>query len=353
MEKKHLDRKVTEPSCIKREVFLKDYSTMKVGGKSTFFFELKKESQCLEIADFILKNKAIFFILGGGSNTLFRDEGFEGVVIKNSLTGISVLKETKKEVYIEVASGESWDKLVSFAVNKKLFGIENLTSIPGTVGGAIVQNIGAYGVEVKESVYAVKMFDLKTKKTEIFKKDKLQFGYRTSVFKQKKNHSKIIISVIFKLYTSKKLNIDYKDLKEFFSAKVKKALEPKDVRKALQVIRGNKFPDLRTHGTLGSFFKNAVVKKSILLKVRNKFPEVVYFDSGNGTYKISTAWLIDKASGLKGFKEGEVGLFFNQSLVVVNFGNATAKEICIFTEKIKKIVFKKTGVTIEEEVLIV
>jgi UDP-N-acetylmuramate dehydrogenase len=184
------------------------------------------------------------------------------------------------------------------------------------------------------------------------KKNDLKFGYRTSVFKQKKFKTKIITSVIFELHKTKKVNIEYKDLKEYFVLKKKKIISLKDVRKALQEIRGRKFPDLSLCGTVGSFFKNTIVKKIILENVKQKFPEVVYFSLDNGTYKISTAWLIDKACGLKGFREGNVGLYENQSLVIVNFGKTTAKEILAFKDKIKEIVFKKTGVAIEEEVIV-
>lgn len=350
METAHITISSKVKPLIQEGVLLSCFSTMKVGGSARFFSQPKNVDELQTILSFAQECKLPIWILGGGSNTVFQDQGFSGVVIKPEIKGIEIIKEEEEDVYIRAYSGENWDEFVSFVVSHGFGGVENLTAIPGNIGGAIVQNIGAYGVEIKDTVYSVEIFDQKDNTVKVLDNQTLQFEYRESVFKKQEGKSYIVLSAVFKLSKHSVSNISYKDLNLYF--KDKSHITIVDVRNALQEIRGKKFPDLNVYGTAGSFFKNCVIAEQKANELKSLYPDLPVFDMGKGYKKVGAAWLLDKVCGLRGFRVGNVGLFEHQSLVVVNFGNAHAIDIKNFIEEIKKIFFAKVGIKLEEEVIV-
>ncbi len=334
---------------LKTDENLSFFSTLKVGGKAKAFVVVQSEEDVKKAFDFAEREGLQVFVLGGGSNVLFSDDNFEGLVIKNEIKGIEV-KDQGGEVLVTCCGGENWDNLVAFSVSEGLYGLENLSGIPGTVGASPVQNIGAYGTEVKDTIFEVSFFDPKTKEFKTILNENAKFSYRNSIFKNELKGS-FITKVSFLLSKKSNLNITYKDLSLFF--KEKKEISLFDVRSAVLSIRSKKFPDLNIYGTAGSFFKNVILEKEKAEIFLERFPDTPFFEFDKDKVKIPTGFILDKICDLKGFREGNTGLFPNQSLVLVNFGGATSKEIFDFKEKIKKIVYEKTGIEIEEEVVYV
>lgn len=343
------DKNITSKTP-KEGVLLSVHTTMKVGGPAMYFLDAESTEDVRLGLSFAKQKNLPFFVLGGGSNTLVPDEGFFGVVIKIKNKGIEETEDFDI-VTMQVAAGESWDDFVKMTTKKNYFGIENLSGIPGTVGASVIQNIGAYGAEVREVVKNVKVFDTEDSVEKILTNKECLFGYRESVFK-KKPGKYIVLSVEFVLSKEKKFKIAYKDLELFFAEQKKAPETSEEVRSAVLSIRAKKFPDLNIYGTAGSFFKNALVSKEKADELKKNFPDLPVYEMPGGVFKISTAFVLDKVCGLRDYKEGAVGLFKNQTLVLVNYGGASSEEIVNFKEKVKDIVLEKTGVVIEEEVVL-
>lgn len=283
------------------------------------------------------------FILGGGSNVLITKPQYDVIYMKNR--GIFIEKEKPKNVILRAEAGEIWDNFVKFCVEHDFYGAENLSLIPGTVGAAPIQNIGAYGAEVKDIIEAVEVFDIETKNYYIINNRKCDFGYRSSIFKTKLKSKVVVSCVFFNLSKVKKFNLQYGDLKNLHD---KHDLTLEDVRNEVIRIRTTKLPDTKEYGNSGSFFKNAVVDKKKFNELLNKYPEMPHFNAEGGI-KIPTAWLIDK-SGMKGYREANVGVFPNQPLVIVNYGGATAEDILKLSDLVEQKVFENFGIRIEKEV---
>ena len=278
---------------------------------------------------------------------MINDEGYKGLVIKIDIKGVTGLK---------VGAGENWDDFVSQCVKNGLYGIENLSGIPGTVGASLVQNIGAYGVEVKDVIESVEVFDTETLTTKILSNKDCNFGYRDSIFKKPKGKKYIITYVTFKLKKEGKLNIEYKDVKNYF---IEKGIIPtlQEVRKTILEIRKGKFPDLSKYGTAGSFFKNPIIKKEQYEKLLKEYPSIPHYEiyTASGgidelNMKIPLAWILDNVCNIKGIRKGNVGVYEKQPLVLVNWGGATAQEVKKYAEEITILVKQKTGIDIEPEV---
>ncbi|OHA46008.1 MAG: UDP-N-acetylenolpyruvoylglucosamine reductase [Candidatus Taylorbacteria bacterium RIFOXYD2_FULL_36_9] len=337
---------------IQENISLKYFTTFQIGGRARYFLIAKNEDDLREAFSFVKSRKLPLFVLGGGSNVLFSDQDFSGLIIKNEIKGIKFIDlpvqagQGMDKVILEIGAGEIWDDIVALSVIRNLFGLENLSGIPGTVGGAVVQNAGAYGGELKDCLVSVAGFNSVNGKKFNFEKADCDYGYRSSFFK--KNKKFIITSVT--LILSKKLgaNFDYASLKEQLTEEEK--ITPQKIREIVLKVRGEKLPDWHKIGTAGSFFKNPVISKYDYSKLVEKFPDLPGFSEPKDKIKIPLAWILDKICQLKGFKEGRVGLYEKQPLVVVNLGGATEKEISDFTEKIKNIVVKKTSIKIECEV---
>lgn len=336
---------------MKENVSLAGETTLRVGGEARYFVSAKTEEEVLAAVTFAAGHHLQIFILGGGSNTLVNDEGFSGLVIKMETEGISY-EEVGGGALARAAAGVSWDAFVSDTVSRGFWGLENLSGIPGTVGAAPIQNIGAYGVEVKNTIESVRTFDIRTQKEKVFSNAECGFGYRDSFFKSAEGKNFIVLEVTFRVSKEQKQNISYKDLQQYFETKKKDSalFSAADIRNAVLEIRSGKFPDLSKVGTAGSFFKNPILSKEHFEKLKSNYSDLPSFLAKDGL-KIPLAFVLDKICGLKGFKKGAVELFKNQPLVLVNTGKATAKEISDFSAEIKKVVFEKTEIEIEEEVV--
>jgi UDP-N-acetylmuramate dehydrogenase len=338
---------------IKEHIPLSLHTTFKIGGSARYFCEAASLEDLTLAVNFAEEKKIPIFVLGEGSNTLVADQGFLGLVVKMNIRGIKIRDLEYDKVEVVAGAGEKWDSLVEFVVSKNLYGLENLSGIPGTVGAAPFQNIGAYGAELKDSVSFVEVFDTKKKKIRVMTATQCQFAYRHSIFKTKKAKNLIITKVSFvleKQNLQSRTNIGYKDLKERFKDRFCKDVTPKEIRQAVLEIRSRKFPDLTKIGTAGSFFKNPVISKYAYEKLLKKFPEMPAYDEGRGFVKVPLGWVLDHVCNLKGWKKGNVGTHENQALVLVNLGGATASEIKVAADYITEEVKQKTDIKIEWEV---
>lgn len=323
------------------------HTTFKIGGPADFFIVADSEEDVHQGIIFAEEKKLPWFCIGNGSNTLFSDEGFRGVVIKNNIKKKEI-EQCDSFFGVCVGAGEEWDQFVLFCVEHKMYGLENLSLIPGTVGASVVQNIGAYGVEVKDLVLRVRVFDCIQKKVVELSREECLFGYRDSVFKKDVGKKYIVLSVFFTLQKEWTPCIRYKDLEFFFEGRTPSS---KEVRDAVITIREAKFPSLTRWGTAGSYFKNPVISDEQAFVLKNKFPLLPVFDFLPGKKKISVAWILDNVLSLRGYKEEKVFLFEKQPLVLTVEKGATAIEVKKFVEKIKKLFFDATGILLEEEVV--
>lgn len=335
---------------IKQNYNLAKLNTFGINAKAKFFAEVNSEQDLMElIKTSEFKNNERLF-LGGGSNVLFTKD-FDGIVILNKLKGIEILEENSEIVLIKAMAGENWHNLVLFSVGENLWGIENLALIHGTVGAAPVQNIGAYGVELKDVLENVEAINIETGEKKVFSNSECKFGYRDSIFKNELKGKYFILAVIFKLSKIPKPNLSYQGLKNYLEnnplagGEVKNS---KDVSDAVAEIRKSKLPDPRTLGNAGSFFKNVYVDENDLKNLLEKYPDLPYFKEEN-EIKIPAGWLIEQC-GWKGKRIGNVGVHKNNALVLVNYGGATGEEILDLANQIIDSVFQKFGLKLTPEV---
>lgn len=325
---------------------LKDLNTFGIDVKAKYFIVLKG-IECvrkfLTSSQFKDKRK---FILGGGSNVLFTHD-FNGVVLKPDITGIKILRDGKLTVTIKVGAGENWDGFVDFCVKNNMGGIENLSNIPGSVGSSPIQNIGAYGMEVKNVIKEVEGIRLDTLQKDIIKVDECNFEYRNSIFKNELKDKYLITSVTFKLAKKPRYITHYGSLNEELERLGETNL--KNIRQAVITIRNRKLPDPDKIGNAGSFFKNPSIDEDSYRAISSKHNEVPAFRDVNNKWKLPAAWLIEKCN-YKGIKKGKTGTYEHQPLVLINYGGASGKEIWNFASEIQEAVYSKFGVTIEPEV---
>jgi len=335
---------------ILENIRLKDFTTFHIGGPARFFARVESSEDLKTALAFAHERQVPFFILGGGSNILVSDEGFPGLVLKMEISGVSIDREHDGYVYLTVGAGVDWDGFVEYSVKHGLYGLENLSLIPGSVGAAPVQNIGAYGVEVKESIDWVEASNSKTGDSKIFSREECTFGYRDSFFKTPEGGNYIITRVGFKLPRHSSLTTSYEDVVQYF--KTKNIINPTliDMREAIINIRIKKLPNVKQYGTAGSFFKNPIITEEKYQQLQKLFPELPNFPAESGKRKISAAWLLDRVCGFKGYREGNVGVYQNQALVLVNFGDGTAQDIKKLSEKMIACVNEKTKIILEREV---
>ncbi len=326
---------------------LKNYNTFGIEAKARFFFEFTEPE---DLEEFLNSNNSWkterLIVLGQGSNILFMDD-FDGLVIHPKVPGIKAINEDRTFYYVEAGAGEVWDEFVDFCVNYNLGGVENLSLIPGNVGAAPVQNIGAYGQEVCQVVDRVKGFDLETRQLSEFSADECRFAYRDSIFKNYLKNRFIITSVVFRLDKFPEFKLGYGDVEQ--KVKEKGDLNLQNIRKTIIEIRSSKLPDVQELGNAGSFFKNPAVVKEIADNIKAEYEKVPMYPTSDEKVKLAAGWLIEQA-GWKGVREGNCGVHKDQALVLVNYGGATGKEIYDFSEKIKQSVFEKFGVELEREV---
>ena len=332
----------------KENVPLALFTTMRVGGSARYFFDVSTVEELCEALSFAKDNKLPFFILGKGSNVIVPDEGYDGVVIKIGIVGIEY-EDCDKKKRVIAGAGERLDLLIEETVKKELYGLENLSFIPGTVGATPVQNTGSYGVEAKDVIEWVEAINTDTLKIKKFLNKECNFGYRESFFKTKKGKKYIVVRVSFMLDTNGVLNTEYRDVTEYISDHNIKEVTLSILRQIIIAIRMKKFSGGRC-GTAGSFFKNPTVSKEKLNELLKIYPDLKYFPAGTTEVKIPAAWLLDHVGGWKGFKEGSVGTWQNQPLFIVNYGGGSAREIRALSERIIEDIKEKTGIVLEREV---
>ncbi len=322
-------------------------NTFGIHAKALYFIELKNELELQELFKIpeFKKNEKLF--LGGGSNILFIKD-FYGIVVSNRLKGIEVLKETEDFVLIKSMGGEWWNDLVNFSVDRGYWGIENLSLVPGTVGATPVQNIGAYGVEIKDVLENVEAYEINTGEKKVFSNKECKFGYRDSVFKGELKGQYFISAVVVKLYKKESKNIRYKTLQEYLEKNNIEVTGPKTISDAVTEIRKSKLPDPKILGNAGSFFKNVYVDQEKFERLKKEFPDVPSFNEDN-LIKIPSGWLIENC-GWKGKRLGKVGIHERQALVLVNYGGATGEEVKNLAFQVIDSVYQKFGLKLVPEV---
>jgi len=289
-----------------------------------------------------------FIILGGGSNVLFTGD-FDGIIIRNAIEGIEVVKEDNDSVYVKASAGEKWHDVVLYCVNRNYGGIENLSLIPGTIGAGPIQNIGAYGVELKDVLVELEAMNIHTLEVRTFTNAECKFGYRDSIFKRDEKGKYIILSVTLRLNKNPKVNVSYGSLSKELESMGVTNPSIKDVSNAVIKIRSSKLPDPDKLGNAGSFFKNPVISDVEFVKIKEEHPNVISFPSADGYVKLAAGWLIEQ-SGWKGKQIGDAGVHKDQALVLVNYGNATGKEIYDLSTQVINSVKEKFGVELERKV---
>lgn len=333
---------------IKERILLAEYSTFHIGGPAQYFAAVRTLDDIREALMFAKDRHLPVFVLGGGSNVLCADEGFSGVVLKVELVGVHVEK-TITHVRMTAAAGESWDALVARAVAEGGWGIENLSAIPGTVGGACIQNIGAYGAALSQTLETVEVFDTHESVTKILTNADCRFGYRGSLFKENPGRY-IVLSVTLALSCVPIPNLSYRDLRARF-AETTPRLE--EIRDAIITIRKNKFPDITQEGTAGSFFKNPMLPHEEAEALKNKYPDMPLFSMPETSdIKVPLAWLLDTVLGLHGTRVGGARVFEKQALVIATAAGTSARDVKELVSFIEKKVFDELKIKIEPEVKI-
>ena len=292
------------------------------------------------------------FILGGGSNMLLTKD-IDALVIHIDLKGKKIIKENDDFVWVESQAGENWHEFVIWTIDQNFGGLENMSLIPGNVGTTPVQNIGAYGTEIKDTFVSCEAMTIESQEMKTFTNDECHFGYRESIFKNEAKNQFVITSVVFKLTkTNHKINTSYGDISSELAKYNITNPTLKDVSNAVIAIRQSKLPDPKELGNSGSFFKNPILLKSDFEKIHQQFPEMKYFDISETEVKVPAGWLIEQA-GFKGKRFGDAGIHKNQALVLVNYGNATGQEILNVSKDIQETIFKTFGIHIEAEVNVI
>lgn len=328
-------------------VSLKPYNTFGIDVNARNFVEVTNVDDLRRLLKRTYASE--LFILGGGSNMLLTGDITKTVVHIN-LKGIEVLEETPTEVVVQAMAGENWHQFVLYCIDKDFGGIENLSLIPGNVGTTPIQNIGAYGVEIKDTFESCTALDLQTLEIRTFSKEDCDFGYRDSVFKNEAKGKYIILSVSFRLSKKEhKLNTSYGSIDTFLEEKGIQEPGIKDVSEAVISIRQSKLPDPKELGNSGSFFKNPVVPKQVLENLQKEYPEIPFYVLDEERVKIPAGWLIDRA-GLKGYRKGDAGVHKKQALVLVNYGNATGQEILELSQMIQNKIREMFNIEITPEV---
>ena len=332
-----------------KNISLKEQNTFKINCKADYFFLVHTEREAIEFFRETDLWKKPLLIIGQGSNILFTSH-FNGTVLRSAISGISIVKQDDENVIISAGSGIEWDELVEWTVNKGYHGLENLSLIPGLAGAAAVQNIGAYGAEVQDSIVKVHAINTEDGSKKIFKNYECGFEYRNSVFKKQLKGKYFITRVYFRLKKTPSYKLDYGSLKE----EVYKLGGPSliNVRNAVINIRRKKLPDPAVIGNAGSFFRNPVVANDLVENLMKEYPEMPVFDDPSGGRKIAAGWMIELC-GWKGKRIGNAGVYDKQALVLVNYGKASGWDIYKLSERIRESVLKRFGINLEREVEII
>ena len=333
----------------KENVSLLPYNTFGIDVKASHFSSFQSVEDLKRLLS--IEQDLPIFVLGGGSNVLLTQD-IKARVLKNEITGKEIVHEDQERVTVKVGAGENWHEFVLFALDKNWGGIENLSLIPGSVGASPMQNIGAYGVEIKDVFESLEALNLETLALETFSHQDCQFGYRESVFKRSLKGKYIITSVTYRLHKKHQLNTSYGAIEQELESQHITSPTIKDVSEAVIAIRTSKLPDPKEIGNAGSFFKNPVVPKTTLSSIQLEYPDVPFYPIDEEQVKLPAGWLIEKA-GWKGKRFEQYGVHKKQALVLVNYGGAKGEDIYALSTKILEDVLHKFNVSLEREVNIV
>jgi UDP-N-acetylmuramate dehydrogenase len=331
---------------IKTDIPLAPLTTFGIGGGAEYFTVVGNEDELAEAVRFAKEKNLPITILGGGSNVLVADNGVRGLVIKNEIGGI-FYEENDVNTIVTAGAGVIWDELVAETVAKDLWGLENLSGIPGTVGATPIQNVGAYGTETADVLVSVRVFDIETETFSELPNGFCAFAYRDSIFKTREGKKYVVTHVAYTLLKKPDRKLAYKDLAARFGD-----TEPnlEEIRSAVLEIRSAKFPNWREMGTAGSFFKNPIISEESFSLLAEKYPDIPSFPAGQGFVKVPLGWILEHVLKIKGVHDGNVGTYKGQALVIVNYGNATAHEVDVFAKKIESRVNELCNVELEREI---
>ncbi len=329
------------------DVLLAPYTTFQIGGKAEYFAIAKSIPELQELVAWADAKQIPILVLGSGSNVLINDTGLSRLVIKLEQSGITYEKMDETTL-VTVAAGVVFDDLVQETISRELWGLENLSHIPGTVGATPIQNVGAYGVDVSSLITLVTVLDIEKNSLQTFSNERCQFGYRHSIFKTDLGKKYIVVSVTFSLSSVKQPRLEYKDLRNYFVENSSPTL--RELREAVIAIRSQKFPDWKAVGTAGSFFKNPIIRRDHFDTLLAAYPELPGYVLSDSEVKVPLGWILDKVCNLKGYRLGQVGTYEGQSLVIVNYGGATFNDVKNFADYISEKVFEATQIKIEWEV---
>jgi len=330
---------------------LKPYNTFGINSNAKYFAVFSTFDELKELLLYKSKPENLKLILGGGSNILFT-KNFDGFILKNELKGIELIKEDVNHFYVKVAAGENWHQFVLYCIHRNYAGVENLSLIPGNVGASAMQNIGAYGVEIKDVFESLEALNKGDNTIHTFSANDCAFGYRESLFKRKYKDQFVILNITFRLNKIPVFHTSYGGVKQELEKIGVTGLSIQAISQAVINIRSSKLPDPNKIGNAGSFFKNPVISYEVFEKLQHNYPDMPNYITGDEYVKIPAAWLIEQC-GWKGYRNGDAGVHINQPLVLVNYGNADGKEIYDLSEKIQQSVKAKFGIELEREVNII
>ncbi len=338
-------------------ISLRPYNTFAVNASAGSFGVFHSCDELQSLLSIVKASNSQVLILGGGSNILLT-KNYDGAVLKNNITGIQKIKEDAEYVYVRAGAGENWHQFVLQCIENEWAGAENLSLIPGNVGASPMQNIGAYGIEIKDIFHELKSFHLNEKTNYTFGLKDCEFGYRESVFKKKYKDQFVILNVTFKLRKEPVYNIGYGAIKEELEKEGVKQLSIKAISDAVVRIRQSKLPDPKQIGNAGSFFKNPSVPALKFESIQQEFPGIVGYKNADDSVKLAAGWMIEQCGpndtvSWKGYRVGDAGCHAKQALVLVNYGNASGAEINTLADQIEESVKLKFGVELEKEVNII
>ena len=333
-----------------KNISLKEFNTFGMDVNCSLFYNITSENEIINILDSEEYQNNKHLILSGGSNLLFTTD-FDGLILKNNIKGIEVVFEDNNHTYLKVGAGENWHDFVLWTIKQGLSGLENMSLIPGNVGTAPIQNIGAYGVEVKDVITKVRGINLEEKKLFTLSNVDCDFRYRDSIFKNKLKDKIIITEVIFKLSREAQHNTKYGAILEELQ-NLGLEISTTNISKAVISIRERKLPNPKELGNSGSFFKNPIINNTQFSELQKKFSEIVGYKNSETETKIAAGWLIEQC-GWKGYRKGDAGVHKNQALVLVNYGNAKGEEIISLAKEIQQSIKDKFGIKIHPEVNII
>lgn len=336
---------------ISENVSLRPYNTFGIAAQARFFSSFSNAAELEELLKTPPQQGLPHMILGGGSNILFT-RNFDGFLLKNEIKGISVVGEDDSYIYVKAGAGETWHGFVMDCIKHNRAGLENLSLIPGNVGASPMQNIGAYGVEIKDCFHELEAYHLHDHAVVKFNNADCRFGYRESVFKRQYKGQFAILSVTYRLAKTPKLNTSYGAIEEELKHMGVHELTIQAISQAVINIRSSKLPDPAKIGNAGSFFKNPTVSAEKHAALKEAFPHIVAYPVAGGEFKLAAGWLIEQC-GWKGFREGDAGVHARQALVLVNYADATGNEIYQLSQRVMDSVAEKFGVELEREVNII